>query len=251
MRDTDLSEFSQMLDAVCGMLSRGSYTPSPKNTAMWFRSLAAYDITAVRGGFDGHVKDPQRGRFVPVPADIIAQIDGLAAEDGRPGCEEAWATSVRAADESSTVVWTEEMARAWAIAQPVHSGGDEVGARMAFKETYTRLVDESRRDRRKPAWQASLGFDASLRDAAIDLAARAGRLPAPERLAIAAPIESLEALAGAATAPPAIRERLLKLREALVASQSGPTAAEIDRQRTDELKATAAERAAAFQGGAA
>lgn len=179
MRESDYSEFSQVLDSVCGLLSRGGYTPSALNTALWFRSLAAHDLASVRTAFDAHVKDPQRGRFVPTPADILAQIAGLAGDDGRPGPEEAWALALRASDEAATVVWTEEVAQAWGIAKIVHDGGDEVGARMAFKEAYTRLVGEAREARKAPQWSASLGLDKAQQGEAIKRAEAAGLLPPP------------------------------------------------------------------------
>lgn len=239
MRDCDLAAFSEMLDAVCSLLSRGSYTPNGVNTALWFRALAAYDIDTVRAGFDAHVKDPQRGRFVPTPADVIAQIDGHAAADGRPGAEEAWATALRASDEAQTVVWTDEIAQAWGIAKPVFDGGDEVGARMAFKEAYLRLVDEARRARVAPAWSASLGHDPQLRDCALTAAARGGLLPAPDRIALPAPEESMRRLAGAA--PPEVRERLLALRGRLTARADEPSRDLLNKQRTADLKRDAAE----------
>lgn len=76
MLDSDLDQFGQMLDAVCSLLSRGTYQPSPTNTALWFRALSAHSIEDVRAAFDAHVKDPERGRFVPTPADILRQIHG-------------------------------------------------------------------------------------------------------------------------------------------------------------------------------
>lgn len=246
MRETDLAEFSGMLDAVCSMLSRGNYTPSAPNTAMWFRSLAQHDIAAIRAGFDAHVKNPQRGRFVPVPADIIAQIEGMVAEDGRLGPEEAWACAMRSADESNTIVWTDEMSQAWAVVVPVLYGGDQVGARMAFKEAYVRMVDESRRARRAPVWTASLGFDASKRDEALQAAAKAGRIAAPELLALPAPEQAFEAIAGNAKAPAGIREQLIALRNRFARRDEGPSPDVIGKQRTEALKAETAQRVSEF-----
>lgn len=247
MRDTDIGEFSGMLDAVCSMLSRGTYTPSGANTAMWFRSLSKHPIADVRVGFDSHVKDPMRGRFVPVPADIIAQIEGLAADDGRPGPEEAWAGALRSADEDNTVVWTAEAAQAWAIASPVLHAGDEVGARMAFKESYARLTDEARRARRAPVWTASLGHDASRRDEALMLAHSAGRLAAQDVLALPAPAEAFEALATSASAPDGIRAKLLGLRAMFARRADAPSADKIDRDRTGALKKTSADQVATYR----
>lgn len=182
MREADFDQFGSLLDAVCSLLSRGNYVPSATNTALWFRALQSHPIEAVRAAFDAHVKDPQRGRFVPTPADVIAQLDGLAADDSRPGAEEAWAIVQAGADEGATLVWTDEMGQAWGIAKPVLDGGDEVGARMAFREAYNRLVAEARKASRPAAWRATLGHDQQRREAAIRDAVLAGRLVADEVL---------------------------------------------------------------------
>ena len=58
MREGDFDQFGEMLDAVCMLLSRGSYIPSAANSALWFRALSEYDLDAVRSAFDAHVKDP-------------------------------------------------------------------------------------------------------------------------------------------------------------------------------------------------
>lgn len=245
MREADFDQFGAMLDAVCSLLSRGAYVPNATNTALWFRSLAAHDLAVVRAAFDAHVRDPQRGRFVPTPADVIAQIEGLAGDDGRPGAEEAWAMSLRARDEAETVVWTAEMAEAWAIARSVFDLGDEVGARMAFREAYTRLVEDARRAQMSAAWSVSLGFDLDLRALAITNAVRAGRLPQEELLALPAPARGDALLLPAASAnTEAARQRLRDLAERLRNPPERPSAAQLEHERTQALKAEAARRAA-------
>ncbi len=249
MRDADIADFSRSLDAVCGMLSRGNYIPNPTNTAMWFRALAAHPLDAVLAGFDAHVKDPQRGRFIPMPADIVAQIEGLAADDGRPGPEEAWASALRSADEDNTVVWTDEMSQAWAIASSVFTNGDDIGARMAFKESYARLVDEARRARRPATWTASLGFNPEKRAEALRLGHAAGRLGAPELVALPAPAEALAEMS--AKAPDSLRDKLRGLRDKLMRKADEPSADAVAREATIKLKAESADRLAAYRGDAA
>lgn len=212
MRESDYAEFSGLLDGVCSLLSRGQYVPSATNTALWFRVLSEHDLAAVRLAFDAHVRDPQRGRFVPVPADILAQIEAAAELDGRPGPEEAWSIAVRGSDERVTVVWTDEISEAWGVARPVLELGDEVGARMAFREAYQRILAASRKERTAPRWWASLGHDQQARAVAIGEAVQLGRLPAEEMLA-------LPHYQATFTAPPAIREKLLALRAELAAEQ--------------------------------
>lgn len=109
--------------------------------------------------------------------DVISRID-----DGRPGVEEAWA--MLPTDEDKTVVWTDEMAHAWGIARPLIQAGDKVGARMAFKESYTAAVAKARDERRKPKWTASLGDDKYGREPILREAVEKGRLSAPHVRAI-------------------------------------------------------------------
>ena len=246
MRESDVDEFGQMLDAVCSLLSRGTYTPNPVNTALFFRALARHDIAAVRAGFDAHVADPQRGRFVPTPADILAQIEGLAADDGRPGAEEAWATAIRSADEADTIVWTDETARAWGVARVVLNAGDEVGARMAFKEVYARFVDEARRARKPVQWSASLGFDTERRHAAIEQASAAGLLPKPDMPALPAP-RPFDALTANPQMPQEVRQKLSALRERLSARTDEPSHAARAIARTRQLQADTQAAVEAYQ----
>lgn len=115
-------------------------------------------------------------------ADVVTRLD-----DGRPGPEEAWAMLPR--DEAVTVVWTEEMAQAMGVAQPLLNEGEIVPARMAFKEAYTKLVQDARDNRIPVKWTASLGHDTRGREHVLTQAAEMGRLthehvagllPAPE-----------------------------------------------------------------------
>ena len=184
MHDADFPEFGSLLDTVCSLLSKGAYTPSPTNTALWFRALRKYPFDVVSKAFDDHVSDSQRGRFVPTPADVIAQIEGQTKDDGRPGADEAWSMSIAARDERDTVVWTDEMAQAWSTAGPVMEMGDETGARMAYRQAYDRLVGDARKAGAAPKWQVSLGHDAERRRQPVAAAVAAGRLPQSELLAL-------------------------------------------------------------------
>lgn len=248
----DFQAFSEMLDAVCLLLSRGSYVPSSTNTALWWRSLAGHDLAAIRAAFDAHVKDPQRGRFVPTPADILLQIEGAAKADGRPGPEEAWAVSLRCADEAATVVWTDEMAQAWGIALPIFQRGDEVGARMAFKESYTRLVEDARKARRPAAWNASLGHDLEMRSKALQEAAALGRLTHHDALALPGPRAEIPLLAMVADEtseiPDHARAALRRIAEHIASGQATPKSQDAaERDRTQQLQAEAKAKVANYQ----
>lgn len=217
MVERDYEPFSMMLDDVWGFYPQAKQ-PTAGQKAMFFRALSDHTIAAVRSGFDAHVRDPQRGRFPPLPSDVIAQIEGRIAQDMRPGPEEAWAIALQACDEAKTLVWTAEIAQAWGIARTVHAQGDEVGARMAFKDAYGRLIAKARADRTPVVWAPTIGHDAEQRDEALQRAHSAGLLPKPERLReLPAPDH---AMSMRNTGMPAqVRERLQALRESIVNRQ--------------------------------
>lgn len=100
-------------------------------------------------------------------------IDRIAAVGSHPSANEAWGMVLAAQDESETVVWTEQIAEAAGIAQPIIDVGDEVGARMAFRDAYDRILRERPET---PRWFASIGSDPGRRTAALDKAVRAGLL---------------------------------------------------------------------------
>ena len=103
-------------------------------------------------------------------AAIIQRID-----DGRPTAEEAWA-EVGSADESRTFVTTDETMEAWAEVRELLAS-DAVAARMAFKDSYGRIVARGRLDGRAPKWQPSLGTDPQQRERALREAVEKNRLP--------------------------------------------------------------------------
>lgn len=173
MVDTDLEEFQGMLDAVCSLISRGTHMPNEADSAMWFRALGAYDLSVVRRGLDGHVKDPQRGKFVPTPADIIAQIERLCF-DGRPGVEEAWAMVPQS--ETETVVWTAEMAEAYNACAPLLNAGDRIAARMTFREVYARELARAKAIGAPVTWIPCLGSDKVHRERVLGDAVKTGRI---------------------------------------------------------------------------
>lgn len=103
-------------------------------------------------------------------ADILDRLP-----NGHPGVEEAWAiVSKTLNDEAVSIVWTGEMAEAFGEARAL--GDDPVAARLAFKEVYSRLIQEARAMNAKPSWRASLGHDPRGRESAIQEAVAKGRL---------------------------------------------------------------------------
>ena len=210
MHKADYPKFSATLDGICSLLSRGNYRPNETSTALFFKFLDRYELPTVLAALDAHCRDEQRGKFPPVPADVIFQIDQMAPSDGRPSADEAWPIALTASDENRTLVWTDEMAQAWGIARPVVEAGDEVGARMAFRAAYNRLVEEARQLKTPAKWTPSIGHDKSQRDAVLRVAVEQGKIghefrPQP-------PAVGLLEMSAPNGMPASAREKLLALR---------------------------------------
>lgn len=105
-------------------------------------------------------------------AAIIQRID-----DGHLGIEEAWALVPR--NEADTVVWTDEIAQAYGVCSALLET-DQVAARMAFKESYSRALAVARAERRAARWWVCLGHDQARRITAIKQALDVGRLTLEE-----------------------------------------------------------------------
>lgn len=236
MKQSDFDGFRKLLNAC---LSMWGDAPSAEVSAMWFRCLAEYDMPIVSAAFNAHMRDPSNGKFAPKPAHIIEQIRASVANDGRLGPEEAWALALKARDEAETVVWTSECMQAWFAAKPVMDFGDEVGARMAFREVYTRLVNEARDRSEEVTWEISEGFDQDRRRLAVAEAVEAGRICGGNYLALPNDAGALMLeydKPESSGIPPEVRERLKQLREMLTRPYDGPSEADIERERTAALK---------------
>jgi len=240
----DFDEFCQLVGGTCRMLSRGAYMPDGDDLKQWFAALRSYSLDAVRFGLQQHVLDQVTGRFAPTPADIVAKIEARLAQDGRPGVEEAWARSLPALDERQTVVWCEEMAQAFAVAKPLLAQGDAVGARMAFRETYARLLEHARIDRERPCWHVSEGQDPALRVVAVQAAVEAGCLTltrAEPYLALPAPRHKAPDSGGETATlggvPENVRSILAALKQQLTGKRTQPSADAIAKQATETARA--------------
>ena len=252
MRDADFLAFCELLDGCYALLGRDK-APSATAKALFFRALGGHSLEAVRAGFDAHVKDPKRGRFAPMPADVIEQIEGLVADDGRPGVEEAWAMCCRAADESETLVWTDEMSQAYAVALPLMQAGDQIGARMAFKEAYGRMVDDARRARHAVSWSVTLGHDVSKRHAALVAAEARGLLSAGEALRLAPPTADMHTTAALllenaskSADPETVKQRIAALKSLLMRPDPVDHC-EQERRQLEAMKLRANEAVAAYE----
>lgn len=157
------------------MAGYGKSMPEAEVMQAWWDMLAPFKGDIVRQAFSAYAME--RPDFVPVPNSIAARCRLL---DGRPDDNEAWAVAITSQDEGETVVWTQEMAEAFTLCQPLLAGGDDIGARMAFKDAYNRKVAAARAENRPVAWNVSQGWDSARRAVAVNKAIVAGLLAAPE-----------------------------------------------------------------------
>lgn len=189
MKPTDKAAFAETLN----LCYATQLKPLPGAAALnlWFTLLAPYSIEQVSDALAKHMAESS---FAPVPADVIKRLP--RESDGRPDANEAWAIALRSRDERDTVVWTQECAQAFAIASAVLDEGDEVGARMAFKAAYERLIEAARAQGSKAQWVASLGHDPHLREQVLTDAVHTGRLLLADVKAVvpalAAPVEAYD-----------------------------------------------------------
>lgn len=144
--------------------------PDGEVLSVYWAKLEPFPLEAVAAALSKHL---DVSSFAPTPAEILKHLPKRG--DDRPEADEAWAIAIRAADEQETVVWTTEIAEAWAVAQPVFHG-DEIGARMAFKAAYARIVERNRGVNAAPEWVVSQGHDSARRKEVLAQAVREGRL---------------------------------------------------------------------------
>lgn len=148
--------------------------------AVFAADLAAYPERQVIGAL-ARCRKEVRGLLTV--SDVVSRLD-----DGRPGAEEAWAMIPRT--ESETAVWTTEASQAFGVAVRLLDQGDVVAARMAFKETYSRMVSQARDAGEPVQWHVSLGHDQHARSGPVLEAVRAGRISQEHALSLLPPPES-------------------------------------------------------------
>lgn len=170
-----------IVDAIAVTAELTGTTLSPAAVMVMAQDLVGYSEASVLEALT-RCRRELAGRLT-----LAAVIDRIS--DGRPGPEEAWAIALASADEAETVVWTDEIAQAYARAAPILEARDQVGARMAFREAYERIVRDAKAAGTSCVWVPSLGTDPQRRAQAITAAVEAGRLseqqarpflPAPE-----------------------------------------------------------------------
>ena len=235
MNDEDMVWLVQQIVGTSELLGQAI---TPTAAAMLAEDLESYPRDVLAKALS-RVRTEHTGRLTPK-----AIIDRIDESMGRPAANEAWSVAMTAMDERNTVVWTDEMAQAWSVAQPIAQARDMVGARMAFISAYERLVRTAREERRLPVVSVSLGWDGDLRTKAVEQAVSLGYLPqdqAMQYLPAPAPVfNPLALLQGKPVqAPPEIRERIEQLKRSIYeANERDALEAERRKQaQADDLRA--------------
>lgn len=167
MKNTDRPRF---LEALTGCAAIYRVELKNPQIAMYWEILKDYDVDAVMSAITRHLKT---AKFFPAPAELLEYIPEASANQ-HIGADEAWAIVIESFDEESTVVMTQQIAEARGIALPIYQSGDDVGARVAFRDAYNRIVKTAP----APSWFVSEGFDKARKADAVANAIQLGRLPA-------------------------------------------------------------------------
>lgn len=160
MASSDLVKAVAVTAELCGR------SFSPEAARVFLEDLSHYPEHQVLGALKRCRKEVRGALTVQ---DVVSRLD-----DGRPGAEEAWAGLPM--NEGATAVWTDEMAHAFGVAMPLIDAGEVVSARMAFKETYLRLVGEARDAGKPVSWVVTLGHNPAGRPGPLARAVELGRI---------------------------------------------------------------------------
>jgi hypothetical protein len=155
-----------LLEAVAVTTELCGRTLSDGAARVFVDDLSVYPEQQVMGALKRCRKEVRGALTV---ADVVSRLD-----DGRPGVEEAWAMLPKS--EADSAVWTTETSQAFGAAVGLLDAGEQVAARMAFKEIYLRLVQQSRDAAMPVEWHVTLGHDPKARDGALANAVHAGRI---------------------------------------------------------------------------
>lgn len=164
------SDFQAFHDTWVNAHAMSSSNKEPADSVVMavFDVLSDYPISHVLAAIKAHNK---RSRFAPTAADIV---DLLETKHQHLSADEAWALCPK--DEGATVVWTSEIAQAYAACSGMVADGDKIGARMAFKGAYERICNLSKLQNKRPSWLVSVGHDRAQIEAVITSAIKLGRI---------------------------------------------------------------------------
>ncbi len=141
---------------------------SNRAMAKIFDTFEEYPLAYVSKAITIHRK---QSKFAPTPNDII-EIIRERTGNKPPSADEAWSIALMSFDERLPAILTSEILEAKAGCQAIYDSGDKIGARMAFREAYNRLIGKL-----EPVkWFLSPGDDKELNSQAIKDAVLQGKI---------------------------------------------------------------------------
>lgn len=79
MKPDDRRDFAEMLSAVYVFFGKDKDFTDVA-VAIWWASVQQYDLSAIRDAISKHVQNPETGRFLPKPADVIRMLGGTTSD---------------------------------------------------------------------------------------------------------------------------------------------------------------------------
>jgi hypothetical protein len=137
---------------------------------MWIEQLSVFPPGSVMQAGKNHMRT---SRFAPQLAEIVAACQAQAG-GGWLGADEAWAMMPKS--EAQSAMMTNELSQAMAAASPLLEEGEQNAARMAFRATYSRLVEQAKIEGRAPRYFLSQGTDFNGRIEVLATAVRAKQI---------------------------------------------------------------------------
>jgi hypothetical protein len=127
--------------------------------AIYVTALTGIPIDQLRRAIRAAIQELKWFPKVAELRELAGALPGTL-NDGRPGPEEAWARMPKGRRmEDDSIVWCEEERAAYGVCRSLLLDGDQIGARMAFKERYERELAEARSQRKPAKWTTSVGYD--------------------------------------------------------------------------------------------
>jgi hypothetical protein len=241
MTPNDYEPFALGLRRAFLACSAGQREPDAATVEAYFDLFPAVALPTMLRAIKAHMLDAERGKFPPRPADLTHQLQQL---DGHPDPDAAWAIACGAADEDATVIWTPAIAQAWGEASALYRK-NPVGAALAFKSVYAKLVGIERAQARPANWHPSLGFNKAMAKAALEkgiadgLIHVAGLGKEQQQLIENQAQLMIESSVAALSPSRRMAEALAGVYARLTGKQLDDTRPPTDHQRTEQLKAQA------------
>jgi hypothetical protein len=168
MATDNKARFSRVIVTLAEVYGRAL---TPEVIAVYWSVFSKYPMDQIEAAARRHV---EKAKFFPTPAELLGHIPA-AASCQHIGADEAWCLALESMDEVETVLVTSEILMALDTAKDIYLDGDKIGARMAFRGAYERILATVSTE---PVWFISAGSDSAKRADAIERAVMAGRISA-------------------------------------------------------------------------